>query len=424
MTKKIGLYRCKTDNGTQWRVRWFGKYDPNTGKPKRYSKTFVKKKDAERFQKVKDAELDRGGQRDPSAVTLKGYAEQWLQDKTQNIDLRPATVMLYRQTLDRLYNYFGAGRLLRTINREEAKSFMAGLQPLSSKKKKLTLWTRHRIMRNCITLFGEAIEDGKISKNPFSKIMKGATLVPSEWYKPKTAEYFALLDATPALWEKTLYALAYTAGLRVSEALSLCWPEVDFEKGRVRVVNRPATENLPSFGIKDKDVRCVPVPKHTLDLLLQLHEQAPEKVPYVLLTKQRYDIIVAKWKQCCETGRPWLNQYIANNITRNFHQRVHRAGIKTEGKSFTPHTLRKCCSQIWQDGLPMNAAKVFLGHSSIKTTEKFYSQVDDAHYVQATKVFDDAFDKVQNPKPGKAGGEKTDLFLTFSGDSGPNQDVG
>jgi len=420
MTKKIGLYRCKTDNGTQWRVRWFGKYDPNTGRPKRYSKTFALKKAAEKFQKQKEKELDQGTPRDPSSVTLKEYAEQWLQDKTQNDNLRPATVQLYRQTLDRLYNYFGAERLLRTIDREAAKSFRAKLQLLSSRKRELTQWTRHRILRNCKTLFREAVMDGKIIKSPFKDISRGLKLVPSEWYHLKPDEYQKLLDFTPKLHDKVLYALCYTAGLRLSEALALCWADVDFDKSRVRIVNRAASETVPPFYVKDTDSRTVPLPKHTLDLLLQLHETAPERVPYVVLTKERYERILAKWKECRKIGREWRNSYMANNTQRGFQKRLRLAEIETSGKKLTIHTLRKCCGKNWADSTPNpGVVQKLMGHSSLDTTMKFYNQVNDDDQEKAAKVVDDLLNEAE-----KAGAEKTDLFLTFSGDSGPNQDVG
>lgn len=418
MTKAIGLYRCKTSSGVKWRVRWFGKYDPNTGKPKRYSKTFKLKKDAERFQKQKQNELDKGTLRDLSNETLKEYAEQWLKYQTLNVPYRPATAQLYRQTLDRLYNYFGAERPLRTIDRKTAKTFLTNLKPIVSGKDNLSNWSKHRVLRHCKTLFSEAVRDGVITNNPF-KGLKGWKCIPSDWYYLKADEYFALLDATPSLREKALFALAYTAGLRESEAIALCWSEVDFDKGRIRVVNREGRENLPPFEIKDSDVRTVPVPKRTLDLLLQLQAEAPEKVPYVLATKRRYDIILAKWQQCRETDRPWLNRYMANNVTRNFHRRVSQAGINTDGKELTVHTLRKCCCQTWQNTLPMNVVKYFSGHSSITTTEKYYSTVDEGHFEQAAKAFDDQL----NPVKEKAGAGMTDLKLTFSGDSEPNQDA-
>ena len=418
MNKKIGLYKEETCKGTQWRVRWFGSYDPNTGRQRRYGKTFALRKDAERFIKVKDAEFERGLQRDPSTETLKKYAEQCLQDKTQNDGLRPATVQLYREILDRLYGYFGEDRLLREIDPRMAKSFLAELKPLNPQKAKLSPWTRHRILRLCKTLFSEAVEDRKINSNPFK--IKGASPTPSEWYYLQPDEYFKLLDATLKLNEKVLYALCYTGGLRLSEALSLRWSQVDFAQGRVSIENQTESDILPPFELKDKEGRTVPLPEDTLNLLLQLHEQAPVKVPYVVLTRERYEKILAKWKECRENNRPWRNSYFVRNVLRNFRKRLHRAEIKAGSNKLTIHTLRKSCIQNWANDLPMNVVKEFAGHSSIVTTQKFYSKVTDEHFDQAAKAADKRLKEAQK----KAGAEMTDLFLTFSDDLEPNQDAG
>lgn len=412
MTKKIGLYRCETDSGVQWRVRWYGRYDPKTGRQKRYSKTFKLKKDAERFQSKKKNELDKGTPRDQSNETLKEYTERWLRDKTINDNLRPATVLLYELTLKRLYNHFGTDVLMRRIDRRAAKTFLAKLKPIDNGKDSLGEWSRHRVLRHCKTLFKEASQDGVISGNPFDK-MKRPKCTPSEWYYLKPNGFHKLLEVTPKLREKVLYALAYTAGLRESEALALYWTNIDFDKGRVHITNRPATEKYPPFEVKDTDVRTIPLPRLTLDLLAQLQLESPDNVPFVLMDKQGCRRIRDTWEKCRKQGRPWLNRYWSNNVIRNFHRRVLWAGIETNGKELTVHVLRKCCGQNWANTLPMNVVKEFMGHSSIDTTEKFYSTVDEEHFDKATQTMNDLLEK--------AGAEKTDLFLTFSGDLGHNE---
>lgn len=418
MTKKIGLYRCKTDNGTQWRVRWFGRYDPKTEKPKRYSKTFVKKKDAERFQQAKRDELKQGTPRDPSNETLKGYTVRWLLNKTKIENLRPATVILYELTLKRLYNHFGPDALMRKIDRRAAKTFLAELKPIIDSDKPLGNWSRHRVLRHCKTLFKEAAKDGVVGVNPFDEIARPKCTT-SEWCYLKSDGFHKLLEVTPTLKEKVLYALAYTAGLRESEALALYWTDIDFDKGRVRITPRPETKEYPPFDVKDSDVRTIPLPELTLNLLIRLQLESPDNVPFVIMDKQGCQRIRDKWQKCCEQKRPWFNRYWSNNIIRNFHRRVLWAGIETNGKELTVHVLRKCCGQNWANDLPMNVVKEFMGHSSMETTEKFYSTVDDVHYDKAQKIMNDQL----KTEPKKAGAEKTDLKLTFSGDFGPNQDV-
>jgi len=408
MTGKVGLYKEGIGSERQYRVRWFGKFDEATGKRKRYSRTFERKTDAERFKDEKKAEFKQEMPRDPTNRTLKEYAEQWLSDKARMGNLRPSTVLLYRATLDRLYGYFGADCLLRNINREAAKDFLGSVKPAGKRTKPLSDWSRHRVLRHCKTIFSEMARDRVIGVNPFTNI-KVSSGTPSEWYYLKPDEFHKLLDVTPTLREKVLYCLAYTGGLRESEALSLYWTNIDFDKGRVCIVNRPATDDYPPFEIKDGDTRIIPLPKFTLDLLTQLHLESPEDVPFVLMDKQGCRQIRDKWKKYREQGRDWFNRCLANNVIRDFHRRVRQAGIETAGKNLTVHTLRKCCLQNWANSLPMNVVKELAGHSDIQTTNRFYSTVDEMHLNAAAKVGDNLL--------------TTDLKMTFSSVSGENQRV-
>lgn len=409
MNTKVGIY--KDESKGQWRVRWYGRYDPKKGKQKRYSKTFRKKKDAEQFKKQKEGEFNQGVSRDPSNETLKDYADRWLKYKTQVEGIRPATVILYKETLNRLYDYFGNDRLLRSIKFSDAKDFLASLKPIMKGKKSLSDWAKHRVLRQCKTLFSDVVKDGIMPQSPFVnvKVSKGK---PSEWYYLKPDEFHRLLNAAPTLQEKALYALAYTAGLRESEALALYWTNIDFESGELKIVNRPASETYPPFNVKDSDARIIPLPKFTIDLLTQLHNEAPENVPFVLMNKAGANGICRRWKRLQEQDKDWLNRYWANNVIRKFHVRVKRAEIKTAEKKLTVHVLRKCCIQNWANELPMNVVKELAGHSSIETTNEFYSTVDKSHREAAAKIGDKLL-----------GGNTSDLFLTFSGNSAENKAV-
>lgn len=403
MVGKIGLYKEKTYKSFQWRVRWFGEYDLKTGKEKRYGKTFALKKDAEHFIETKKAEFKAGTKRDPSKETLKDYAERWLQRKTQNERIRPGTATLYKETLKRLFDYFGIDRLLRKIDRNDAQDFLSSLKPLNKRIEPLSDWSKHRVLRQCKTLFSEVVKDGIVSVNPFTDCkMKSGT--PSEWYYLKPNEFHKLLDVTRSLREKVLYALAYTAGLRESEILALYWADIDFEKGRLRIVNRAAMEKYPPpFYVKDTDTRTVPLPNLTLALLTQLQLESPEKIPFVVMDEKGCQRIVNKWQKCREQGKDWLNRYWKNNVIRESHCRVKQAGIDSIGKKLTVHILRKCCLQNWSNVLPMNVVKSFAGHSDISTTEKFYSTVDEIHFDAVVK--------------------QTGLFMTFSGVSKEKQEA-
>ena len=91
-------------------------------------------------------------------------------------------------------------------------------------------------------------------------------------------------------------------GGRLGELFNLCWPDIDFERGRVYINNREGNAKMPPFLIKDHESRCIPLPKHTLDLLIQYQNEAPEGVPYILLTEDRYMRIQVKWDEYRKSG--------------------------------------------------------------------------------------------------------------------------
>lgn len=409
MITQVGTYRCKTPAGIRWCVRWYGRYDPQTGKSKRYSKTFNLKKDADKFQKQKEKEFQGGAQRDTSTETLKEYCELWLKNRTRIRGLMPGTVTLYREAHERLYDFFGQDTLMRRIDRRMAQAFIAELKPINKKRiKSLSSWSRDRVLRECKTLFADAECDGVVVKNPFAKI-KGPKTKSSPWYRVKPDEYRELLSVTPTVREKTLYALAYTGGLRLTEALALRWEEIDFVREEVHVVNRPATETLPPFFVKDYEARTIPLPRHTIVLLLELQEQSPEKVPYVLLTESRYRRVIAKWQKCKAEGKPWYNKYYANNSLREFKKRTKRAGIKPGNKTLSIHTLRKnYCQNLVDGGLPITTVKELMGHADISTTQKYYTTVEESHREKAVALQNELL----NLGLDKDG---TDVILTFSG---------
>ena len=98
MITKIGLYRNPRKN-KPWVVRWFGEYDPATGKQKRYSKSFKLKRDAEAFQLQKEVEFGQGQRRDkPEEISLKDFCRSYMECLT----VKPETVKLYENTNRRL----------------------------------------------------------------------------------------------------------------------------------------------------------------------------------------------------------------------------------------------------------------------------------------------------------------------------------
>lgn len=405
MTTKIGIYKDPRNKGKPWAVRWFTVIDPDSGKRRRFCKSFEFKCDAERFRAEKAVEFQQRGRprANPEKQTLDTFRKSWL--KRRRADLKPASLELYEGTMHRLLDFFGRNSSLHDITPERAEDFVLAQKNRAPGREgnQLSDWTREQVKRHCKTIFSAAVQWGYLPANPFEGL-RSKRLSTKRWYRMKPEEYHALVEAAPSLREKVAYALFYTAGLRLHEAFNLTWDCLDFQKNVLLVTNRDAVADMPPFHVKDHEARRIPLPGHTIDLLTQWQAEAPEGVPFVLLTKERCDPVKRKWQDIRKAGLPWKNRYVVNNVLRNFKSHVGRAGIKPIGK-FTIHTLRKCCGQNWADHLPMNVVKELMGHSNIATTQEFYTTVDRDHEKKAAQVVQRLLEQ-----------SKSDVRMTYEAD--------
>jgi integrase len=335
--------------------------------------------------------------------TLSSFCKDWL--NARKPDLRPASYELYQYAIKRLETYFGKEVCVQDVTPKDAVVFVSKQKSLARghEGKILSDWSREQIKRYCKLIFDAAVKWSLIRTNPFDALrFKKPTT--KRWHRVTAAEYHAMLEAAPTLRWKVFYALAYTSGARVGELFSLTWSDIDFENSRLVIANRDGTIDMPPFYVKDHEARRIPLPKHTIDLLTEWQAKAPEGVPYILLTKERYERVKAKWQRLRKQRQPWKNRYMVNNVLRDFKRHFRWAGIKPVAK-LTVHTLRKSCGQNWADHLPMNVVKELMGHSKAETTLEYYSQVDKDHEQKAARVIQKLLESVDESK-------KTDARLT------------
>jgi integrase len=392
MITKIGLYKDPRKQ-KPWVVRWYGEFDPATGKQRRYSKSFHLKRDAEEFQNQQIAAFNKGQQRDrPEEITLKDFCGDWL--RTKRVEFRPETVMLYENAIVRLTDYFGANCLLSRISPWVAAKFIAEQKRLDGRDDELSNWARHRTLRNCKTMFQDAVTWELIPRNPFTGV-KAPKCITRSWHYVQPEEFARLLNASNGkysvrLRHRAFYALAYCCGLRYGEVVNLTWQYIDFENAVVRINNRPATAILPSFSVKDAESRTVPVPQHCLDILIDLknYNDATDQTPYVVLDDRQYQTVMAKWQRFKQQRRSWRNRDMQNNALTTFKRHVKWAGIQQNG-TLAIHTLRKSCIQNWANNITNpEVVRVLAGHADLQTTMKYYAQADSEQMEKAAAVID------------------------------------
>jgi integrase/recombinase XerD len=213
------------------------------------------------------------------------------------------------------------------------------------------------------TYFKFLLGEGMLPKDPSEKLE-----TPKAWRtlpEVLTVAEVERLLASPSIDEKlgfrdrALLELAYGAGLRVSEWISLQVRDLTLEEGLVRVFGKGSKERLVPIGRR----AIGSVATYLAELRPRL-DQGESKG--VLFLNAR--------------GKP-LSRMGAWKILR-FH--VDRAGIT---KAVTPHTLRHSfATHLLEGGADLRAVQEMLGHASIATTQ-IYTHVDRDYLRKVHKQF-------------------------------------
>jgi len=389
--EKVGIYYEK-QRVKPWLVRWYGENNAR-GKPRRYSKSFKRKRDAFAFQSDKQAELNSGAQRDDIKITLEELCTKFLESRKHS--LRKASLDRYELAISQLKEYFGSTCQIRRIRRQDAEMFIATREIIhpdhKRKSKDLSAGARNRYLSCSNTIFRTAVDWEYIKKNPFAGIPKTKS-VPKAWHFITPEEFKTVLLTTSELRVQALYGTMYGTGLRYGEAINLLWNgrDIDFERGRINIEKRPAAQSIPPFLVKDYEKRSIPMPQWLQDILLKLHSEAPEGCPFAFVSPQRLPRLIKKWQKLLKSSNSnkWENHMVANNVLRNFRAACRRIGIKVD-TSLTLHCLRKSYAQNLADnGTPISTLKSLMGHSDIQTTSKFYLQSTDANEQRACQALD------------------------------------
>jgi len=324
--------------------------------------------------------------------------------------LRKATVVGYKNTINQLLSFFSQDCLSRKIASEKAEEFISTrrvIHPCHQRRRsELSAWGRNAHLRHAHAMFAKAVEWEYIKKNPFERAER-AKPVHRPWHFLTFPEFRALLAIVPELRIRCLYDVMYGTGLRIAEAINLLWDgrNVDFERGRINVTNRPPTAELPGFRVKDHEMRSLPMPNWLQTMLVDWQAQAPEGCPFVFLEAARWQTVQANWRRLFQADKAdeWQNRQFVNNLLRNYRVHCRRAEISTDEK-LTLHCLRKSYAQNLADAeTPAPTLKKLMGHSSIRTTEEFYLRSSDANEERACL----ALEKLMSEK-------QTDVKMTFS----------
>lgn len=147
-----------------------------------------------------------------------------------------------------------------------------------------------------------------------------------------------LLDATPNLKYKAMFALMYSSGLRVSEVIHLNYEDISRTNMQIYIRNSKTHSSR-----------------------------------YAILSKRALDILTEYWFKC---GKPkgilfpnqWTGEYLTPSATGlEMRKSVKRAGLPKDVHS---HCLRHSfATHLLEDGVDIRYIQSLLGHRSPKSTE-------------------------------------------------------
>ena len=260
------------------RKRWVAQitvgHDPATGKPRKLTRSFPTKKEAEAWRAEMALKHFRGLLAPPESITLRDWAERWLQGKAREV--RPRTVALYRQEL---------AYALPSLKDPSAKDplgllRLGGVQPAHVRavvdallERGLSPRTVRKVREKLHALFEEALSLELVPRNPVAPVKvrvprgearekAGRTLEREE-----AARLLEALDAHPDPRTALALRLCLACGLRKGEVLALRWGDVDLEAGLLHVRRTWVSDGKRAVLSQPKTAsgrRAVPIPHATL----------------------------------------------------------------------------------------------------------------------------------------------------------------
>ena len=272
----------------------------------------------------------------------------------------PRTSEAYRRDVARLTTYVAVKGAAgpSDISSRMLREFVYHLKDLG-----LAPASIRRNVSSVRTYFRFLLADGHVVRDPSERLE-----TPKRWRSLPdvlTVDEVNRLLATPSLDEplafrdRALLELAYGAGLRVSEWITLSVRDVLFEEGLVRV-----------FGKGSKE-RLVPIGRSAIGAVaIYLRELRPR-----LERGEGKGILILNAR-----GRP-LTRMGAWKILRHH---VEKAQIT---KHVSPHTLRHSfATHLLEGGADLRAVQEMLGHADISTTQ-IYTHVDREYLRAVHKQF-------------------------------------
>ncbi len=257
---------------------------------------------------------------------------------------------------------------------DEVFTVEKNMDPLADK----TILEHHRLIS---TILSHAEKEMLV---PYSAAAKAspprAKKKDPNYFQPETVSaILEALESEPLKWRLITHLLIVT-GCRRGEIMGLRWEKVDFENNRVKIDQ--ALVSSKSKGVfeestKTNDTRYLTLPEETMDLMKQYK-------------REQLRIQIANGDRWLHTGYVFTtdngDHMNPDSITGWLHDFSRRHNLP----HINPHAFRHTvASVLLANGTDIVTVSKQLGHSSITTTESFYSHVIEENKAKAAECIAD-----------------------------------
>ncbi len=229
----------------------------------------------------------------------------------------------------------------------EIRSYLASLVKKNKKS------TQARKLSSLKAFFKFLLREKEIRSDPAQDISAPKL----EKYLPRhmtVDEAFAFLDSIPEKTllearDKAMIEVVYSAGIRVSELVSLSLDSIDFKSGLIKVFGKGSKERIVPVG--EKAIRSL---ERYLDrsrsVRIKLYQGVPDDKTPVFLNNRG--------------GR-----ITTRSVARIVDKYVLKCGLR---QRISPHAIRHSfATHMLNAGADLRAIQELLGHVSLSTTQKY-----------------------------------------------------